>query len=481
MVRWRRVCPVVVMAAWMAGCAGEEPAQRAPANILLVTMDTLRADHLSAWGYARPTSPVIDRLAAEGVRFDQAWAQWPKTGPSFASLFTSTYPKDNGIVRRVGAPLPAGFQMLAETLRRRGYTTHAVVSNGAVASDFYFDQGFESYVETWKLPVEPDGTRNKAEVVNREVRRVLDGMDTSKPFFLWIHYIDPHFPYEPAAEWLDPFLEDDLYEPLADISVARTARRQMGGIGQEQVLSERTDLGYYVAAYDAEIAYADDQLGVMFADLAGRGLMDNTLTVFTSDHGESLGEHGYFFDHGRFSFETCLHVPLIFHFPGRIEPRVDAEPAELLSVTPTILQFAGVSLPDGVWMQGRSLMGRLRGESGDEDGFSHAEAGYATEGRWQKIVRDDRYKLIYAPFSASQRFIGGRKQPFALYDLLADPMETTNLMETEPSAFERLKDELRAWWVPESFDALIDTGDTREAVEVQDETTEQLRALGYLQ
>lgn len=463
-------------------CAADEAPRRGRSNILLVTMDTLRADHLSAWGYARSTSPVIDGLASAGVRFDQAWAQWPKTGPSFASLFTATYPKDNGIVRRVGKPLPAAFLMLAETLNRRGYATHAVVSNGAVGSDYYFDQGFDSYVETWKLPPPADGTANTAEAVNREVRRILDRLDPEQPFFLWVHYIDPHFPYEPPAEWLDPFLTDSVYAPLEELHVAENAeRRQMGGIGLGQQLAGRVDLGYYVAAYDAEIAYADHQLGLLLGDMGERGLMDNTLTVFTADHGESLGEHRYFFDHGRFGFETGLHVPLIFNFPGRIDSRVDGEPAELIDVAPTILQFAGVSLPDGEWMQGRSLLPRLNGEAGDLDGFSHSEAGYATEGRWQKIVRNQRHKLIYVPFAKPQRHIAGPRESFALFDLVDDPEETNNLMGQETEVFEELKDEMLAWWIPESFDVQVDVNDTREEAEVSPETLEQLKALGYLQ
>ena len=132
-------------------------------------------------------------------------------------------------------------------------------------------------------------------------------------------------------------------------------------------------------------------------------------------------------------------------------------------------------------MQARSLMPRLRGEAGDEDGFSHAEAGYATKGRWQKIVRDRRYKLIFAPFTASQRFVGGRGRPYALYDLVEDPDETANLVESHPEEFERLKERLYAWWIPDSFDAEIDLDDTREETEVSEETIQQLKDLGYLQ
>ncbi len=180
---------VALAALLVAGCdLRERRIFPADTNILLLTVDTLRADHLSSYGYPRQTSPVMDRLAAEGVRFDQVAVQWPKTGPSFASIFTATYPKDNGIVRRVGKPLPQRFLMLAEILRDRGYTTHAVVSNGAVASDFNFNQGFETFIETWKL-AEEDGAEepNGAAVVNDLARTVIERLDRSRPYFLWIH------------------------------------------------------------------------------------------------------------------------------------------------------------------------------------------------------------------------------------------------------------------------------------------------------
>ncbi|MGB6853761.1 MAG: sulfatase-like hydrolase/transferase, partial [Thermoanaerobaculia bacterium] len=157
----------LIVALALSGCA-REPENPYPvgSNILLLTVDTLRADHLSSYGYPRRTSPVLDRLGSEGVRFEQTAVQWPKTGPSFASIFTSTYPKDNGIVRRVGMPLPHEFLMLAEVLQRHGYTTHAVVANGAVASDFNFNQGFDTYVETWKQELDGfSGDPNGAEAV----------------------------------------------------------------------------------------------------------------------------------------------------------------------------------------------------------------------------------------------------------------------------------------------------------------------------
>lgn len=490
-----------------AGCGHEPPApppvEALPArsNILLITVDTLRADHLSSYGYARPTSPVIDRLAAEGVRFEQPVVQWPKTSPSFASIFTSTYPKDNGIVRKVGIPIPCRFHMLAEALAEQGYTTHAVVANGALASDFFFDQGFETFIETWKLEPDAEGhDPNRAEAVTELALGLLPKLEEAgKPYFLWVHYLDPHFPYEPPADYRDRFQGDELWQPEPRINVVDKPTQQMMGIGQEQVLDGHDELAFYVARYDAEIAYNDAQIGRLLDGMKGQGLLDHTLTVFTSDHGESLGEHGYYFDHGRFSFQTCLRVPLIFHYPGVLAPRVDPAPVELLNLAPTLLEAAGVDLPGGAWMQGHSLTPRLRGveapapavsadatdaKTGESrgPGLAFSEAGWETAGKWQKVVRDERFKLIYAQTRPEQRWIGGEGVRFTLFDLANDPGETVNVAEQFPEDLERLKRELARWNGAEPFDAMVDpTGETcGEERSMDEETRKLLESLGYL-
>ncbi|MDX1385663.1 MAG: sulfatase, partial [Thermoanaerobaculia bacterium] len=392
-------------------------------SILLITIDTLRADHLSMYGYERQTSPVLDGLAAEGVRFDQATVQWPKTGPSFASIFTATFPKNNRIVRKIGIPLPQKFLMLAEVLRGLGYQTHAVVANGAVASDFHFDQGFDSYVESWTQPPRDDGADpNAAGAVNELVAALLPQMDPDKPFFLWVHYLDPHFPYTPPPPYTDMFQGDEHFDPSVRLEIDRSRQKfDMMKLGRQQVLDERDDLAFYVARYDAEIAYNDSKVGELMAMLTEAGLMERTLTVMTSDHGESLGEHHYYFDHGRFGFQTCLNVPLFFHYPGVLEPRVVSDPVMLVHLTPTLLEVAGVELEDGAFMQGRSLLPRLLGrerQAGDEPDYVYSEAGYGRRDMWQRIVRDERFKFVYAQEGEAQRWITGSVgKELALYDL----------------------------------------------------------------
>ncbi len=486
------------------------PPLPARSNILLITVDTLRADHLSSYGYPRATSPNLDRLAAAGVRFDQPSVQWPKTTPSFASLFTATYSKDNGIVRRVGIPVSCGFEMLAEVLQRQGYSTQAVVANGALGKEFLFNQGFDSYIETWKLPVHGDADPNRAEAVTNLAIGLLDGMaHAGKPYFLWVHYLDPHFPYRPPGAWRNRFQGDRYFDRSQKLFVGDRPTLQMGGIGRDQVLEGHHDLPFYVARYDAAIAYDDAQIGRLLDQMQQRGLLAHTLTAFTADHGESLGEHQYYFDHGRFGFQTCLRVPLILSYPGVLAPRVDRAPVELINVAPTLLEAAGVALPGGVWKQGRSLTPRLRGLAPpppasptmpaavaagvasastpppEHPGLAFSEAGWETNDKWQKIVRDERFKLILAQTRTEQRWIGGEGVRFTLYDLLHDPGETTNVADRFPADLERLT---RALWSRQNapkFDVETDPpsatcGPNQWRQPMDPKTRDLLHSLGYL-
>jgi arylsulfatase A-like enzyme len=489
----RALLPVLLLAALAAAlaCNPSKPEETAPpvaplpagSNIVLITVDTLRADHLSAWGYARPTSPNIDRLAAEGVRFDQAEVQWPKTTPSFASMFTATYAKDNRIVRTAGQPISCQFLTVAEALKRQGYATYAVIANAAVGDDFFFDQGFDEFIQTWKLEHGADGADpNRAEAVTNLAVGLLDKLQkTGKPYFLWVHYLDPHAPYEPPGPARDKFQNDARFDASVKIEISDKPKQQMFGIGRERMLEGRSDLAFYLARYDAEIAYTDSQIGRLLDEMKKRGMMTKTLTAFTADHGESLGDHGYYFDHGRFSFQTCLHVPLVLHYPGVLGPRVDKEPAELIDLAPTLLEAAGVPLQDGAWMQGHTLTPRLRGraEAGTELAFS--EAGWETNNKWQKVVRDARFKLIYAQTRPEQRFIGGEGVRFTLFDLVNDPGETVNVADKFPADLERLKRELWRWDKAPAFGVEVDkTGGTCGARETDEETIKLLKSLGYL-
>jgi len=464
----------------LAACSSDRTSKRS--NILLITIDTLRADHLSSYGYPRETSPVLDRLARDGVRFDQPAVQWPKTGPSFASMMTSTYPKNNGIVRKVGIPVPEDFNMLAEMLQGQGYQTLAVVSNGALGSDFNFDQGFDRYVESWnEEPPAPGIDTTGAITVTALARQLLEEISPERPFFLWVHYLDPHFPYSPPGEFRDLFQNDEYFEPNRQIRVdLERTKRDTFGIGRDQVLDGHDDLSFYIARYDAEIVHADAEIGRLLNAARGQGLLRDTLTIVTSDHGESLAEHEYYFDHGRYGFQTCLRVPLIFHYPGVIAPAVDPDPVELLDLAPTILEFAGVELGGGRWLQGRSLKPRLEGSRLDPGRpiYAFSEAGYGRQDMWQRIIRNRRYKFADSREGNAQRHMsGGLGKRYALYDLEVDPGEIDNLVDAMPEMAEEML-ALVTRWYETPFDAI--GGSSGDVGEMDDATRAQLKALGYL-
>jgi len=469
----------------LPNCGGDGrarvPAVERPPDILLLTIDTLRADHLSAWGYERETSPVLDALAAEGVRFEQAQAQWPKTAPSFASMFTATYPKDNGVVRRVGVKLDCKLRLLAEELHDLGYQTHAVVANGALGREYYFDQGFDTYIESWKAEPEGGGIATGARNVTDLALARIEHLDRDKPVFLWVHYIDPHAPYRPEGEFRDRFQGDEYFRPGTPVRIDRKVhRRFMGGIGRSQVVDGGDDLAFYVARYDAEIRYADTEIGRLVEGLRDAGLWDRMLAVMTSDHGESLGEHRYFFGHGMLGFQTCLHVPLIVRYPSVLEPGVDPHPVELLDLAPTILELAGAKLDGGTWAQGHSLVPRLLepGSSGGE--IVHSEAGYAVDEKWIRTVYDGRWKLVHAPWRSDQRKIAGEGVRWILYDLAQDPGELENLADAHPEEVERLSAELLSWAEADRFPVERDPEGCVDDRSVDERTEQELRALGYL-
>ena len=470
---------VALLLALVVGCRGE---QEKP-NILLITVDTLRADHLSAWGYARKTSPVIDQLAVEGVRFAHAQVQWPKTGPSFASMMTATYPKDNGIVRRVGIPIPCSFRTVAEELKQLGYRTQAVVSNGALGREFYYDQGFDDYSEAWKgadTAEEIEEATRAGHVTDLAIAS-LGRAKPDRPLFLWVHYLDPHFPYRPPAEWRDRFQNDGVFPKGPKIELDRKhARRVTGGIGRDQILDDRDDLDFYVARYDAEIAYVDHEIGRLLDTYRQRGLFESTVTALTSDHGESLGEHNYYFDHGMLPFQDELAVPLIVRYPKRFARRVDDDPVEVMHLAPTLLELAGMRAPDRQWAQGRSIVRRLSGNESGRGTIAFSEAGYAQDRRWMRTALAGRFKYVWAPAAPGQKLAGGHGISLALYDLVADPGELVNVADRYPEEYARLGRLLTQWWGAPAFAVDRDPSNCGSSRAVDKATEEQMKALGYL-
>jgi arylsulfatase A-like enzyme len=433
-------------------------------NVLLISVDTLRADHLGCYGYVRDTSPRLDRLAREGVRFDQAVVQWPKTSPSMASMLSGTYPHYNGVMRNTRQPIDPHFHLLAELFQHASYATAGMITNGNLARSYRFDQGFDTYVEA--LQGNEPASRFSRFAVDWLEEHGADG-----PFFLWLHFLDPHARYEPPAPYADKFVGDAHYDGVERVPRRGGPFEDIGGIPSRARLGSRDELDFYVAQYDGEVSFMDAEVGRVLDLLDSLGVADDTIVVFTADHGESLGEHDYYFEHGRLPYDDCVRVPLIVRAPGVAPGRVVDRPVELVDLMPTLLEMAG--LPSNSEAQGKSLVPLLRGVDGYDRRYAFTESGYLEN--YQRAVRDGRWKLVYAPDPADQAIMAG--VPFELYDLRADPGETRNLVHERADVARELSRVLLDW-MRAAPPSPVRAG--REVV-TDKATEENLRSLGYIQ
>ncbi len=448
-------------------------------SIFLITIDTLQADHLGCYGYPRDTSPAIDTIARTGIRFEQAMAQWPKTTPSFASMFTGLYPHSTGVERACGLVIDDRFTMLAERLRDAGYRTIGVTWNPNLGREFGFGQGFDVYLEMDRDPPRPAGLERVSgpkwlHGLNDFALWELSKTPAEQPVFLWVHYINPHAPYLPHNRFKDKFVDDPLFDGS---HTARFLSREedvefgnIGGINSHVRLGNETRVAYYVSQYDAAIRTADLAIGRLLGRIGATGRLEDSLVIITADHGEGLGKHDLYFDHGPLPYDDCLHVPLILKVPGIAGGRTVPEPVALIDLAPTILDWAGLVSDSS--LEGQSLLARIASDE-PVDTLVFSGAGYA--GDYQRIVRYGRWKLIFVPSPSDRELMTGAE--FELYDLEADPHENENLAERRPDLVDALKRPLMAW---------IEAGRARAAEparapgELEPETEQQLRELGYI-
>jgi iduronate 2-sulfatase len=266
------------------------------------------------------------------------------------------------------------------------------------------------------------------------------------------------------------YVGDRYYAPQRVLPLDDDREGGLGSIPFEAALPASREAAFYVAQYDAEIRYTDAQIGRVLQELDALGLSKDTLVVFTADHGESLGEHDYWFQHGMLPYEDCLRVPLVLRGPGLGPPRVVTAPVELIRVLPTVLDYVG--LPSSPQAQSQSLLPLLRDPTARWPALAYAEAGYADD--YQRIVRGDRYKLVLVPTAGDRADMAGTM--FELYDLEADPGETRNLLAERPEVARALARDLLGW---------METAGTRgaaqgETVALDEHADEQLRSLGYV-
>ena len=436
-------------------------------NIIYITIDALRADHLGTYGYENAKTPNIDAFAAEGAVFEQANSQAPWTFPSFASQFTSLYPSDLNLStdnRHISLMysrfLDPSHVTMAEAIQAAGYRTQAIVTNPWLRPEFGFAQGFEGFTQVddarmfhfskmsdmslvtvaRQMPALYSLIRNAYTAItgnpgeplvwdvraDRVTEEAVSWLRTNQdaPFFLWIHYVDPHYPFDPPPDFR-PTVDNVTAERLAYLS----------SYNEEDVYTGRArlrpeDKAAIIELYDGEIAYTDLYMGKLFDEIDAMGLRDNSLVILSSDHGDEFWEHGGY-QHGQSLYDELIRIPLIMRGPG-IQPgsRLAAD-VQHIDLLPTLVAVAGGTIPKEV--KGRSLLPVLQATSGSEEVYNFAEALFLTEEK--KTVRGQGYKLIYAPYS----------QQVELYDLRNDPGEQQNLADSDPAQAERLERELQTW------------------------------------
>lgn len=332
-----------------AQAPADEPPRSAGADlphVVLITVDTLRADHLSSYGYHLRTSPVMDKLAEDGVRFDRAYAAIPMTGPSHFSMFTGRFPQEHGArINGVGLPADSKWLSVPQVLRRFGYTSGAFVSAWPLIGRLTrLDRDFDHYDEDLSRSYQVFHSMRWAEDVTGPALRWLEENQGKERIFLWVHYFDPHEPYNLREEFADP-------EQLRDPDPA--------------TLAYSDEVAGRMRKYDSEIGYADSHIGRLLARIDRLGMRDNTLVALLSDHGEGLGERG-FVGHGRWLYESTVRVPWIMRLPGRIEPgTVIQENVSTLDLAPTLLDLAVPAFRDeaqiSISFAGQSQAGPVTG------------------------------------------------------------------------------------------------------------------------
>lgn len=405
-----------------AASADERP------NVLLITLDTLRADHLACYGYEKIRTPHLDRLAADGIRFEKAYTPVPLTLPAHAALFTGKYPMATGIHDFYGNRLSAEHPTLAALVHARGYATAAVVGAAVLHSGFGLDRGFDLYYDNFVFSPQNETTLDAVErpgdvVVDKALSWL--GANHQRRFFVWIHLYDPHHPYRPPPP----------YSTL-----------------------------YPQRPYDGEIAFADAQVGRVLEFLREKNLYDRTAIVVAGDHGEGLGEHGEK-THGFFIYDSTRRVPLIFKLPAHwpVRRKEVTTPVSLIDVLPTVLRVVGLAVPPGV--QGKNLLPLMQGGRDERREGIYAETFLPRlHFNWSELrsVQVGDYHFIDAP------------KP-ELYDLSRDPQEQENLFEQRRTFAKQLQQRLSH--LVSKYSSGLDRG---EKAPLDPVLVEKLRALGYV-
>lgn len=409
-----------------------EPAEQAPGsfNVLLIGVDTLRADKMSVFGYERPTTPHLEKLADEGVRFMNTRSQAPWTLPSFSSILTSLYPSRHGAGRGghdEWTPIDPNTTSIAEILQRVGYETQGIVANGLISPQYGLDQGFEGYQSAWAM-----------ESVERDADSVQDFVTEHRttPWLLFWHIMDPHLPYSTRQSFRDEFTSED-YDgqfsrgrgsvPFGSLSL-RQGRRRYSHEGPPPApkLSD-DDVRYVHNYYDAEIAETDAAIGAVLDAIKESGQWDRTIVALVADHGEGLGDHEHY-HHGYTLFEDQVHIPMLLRIPGQHVGRVVDRSVASIDLAPTILGALGIEPPE--FFHG---VDRLAEDAPQDDAYFLEYPSYDSSAQKGWVLGS--FKYLHDPLFHTE----------ALYDLAVDPGEKTDIKSQHPDIVARARKEMDAF------------------------------------
>lgn len=449
----------------------EKSSETSLPNIILVTIDTLRADHLSCYGYKQITTPAIDALSREGVLFEKSVSQEPQTNPSHWSILTSKYPTAHGSLIN-GHTVNKNDFNLAELLLKKGYRTAAFVSSYVLDSSFGFDAGFQEYDDEFHIlrgisklgsfkVFEKIGLFDKnnsferrGDQTNKRVFHWLEQKSRS-PFFLWVHYFDPHAPYNPPAPYhskFDPAYQGRFKEDFNFDSLSKKMSYSEG------------EITHIKALYDGEINFIDAQIHNILNKLRELNLYDNSIIVLTSDHGEDLMENGSF-GHGDALFDTSIKVPLIIKFDkSEFSNRRVKDQVQSIDIMPTLLERLNQKAPKE--LQGNSLLSLIheREKNKPKDGFSETHTPVASKTKYS--IRNEKWKLI----------VTQEENIRELYDLEKDPWEQENLSTKGVIEEKLLEEKLKKWLKKNKMisKSLLNQKINREVIN-------KLKNLGYFQ
>ena len=442
-------CWVGLMAATVLVGCGREPARP---NVVLVVIDTLRADHVGCYGYGRPTTPNIDALAKQAVVFRNAISQAPWTTPSIGSLLTSQYPSVLGISDKPARLHPA-YALVSQMLKRHGYRTYGVINGPTVSASLGFGKGFDVFEEIL------DGVHNQVHSPEVTAKAIAMMGQAKQPFFLFVHNFDPHYNYIGHAAYdFDP---DYTGSVISNEAIQSLWKRR-------HTLSE-ADVAHVAALHDSEVAYTDAHVGRLIEELKRRGLYDNTIIIVTADHGEEFMERGWI-GHSVTVQQELIHVPLVIKAPG-VPPRVVDDYVGLIDVVPTLLAQLGLPVPDGLEGQAIDLAGQRPIAarpvfSETLNNQPHFDAAAPTVERRSVIVAGR--KLI----------VDAKANTTRLFDLATDPAERRDLAAEHKAEADRLGVQLQQWL--RDVEQKRATTPAPDGHEFSPEEYKRLKDLGYV-